>query len=63
MSEIKAGDVVEIKSGGPRMVVVSGVEDEASVPKVWVQWFADGDSEFRSDKVAVICLKKHDDQA
>lgn len=63
MSDIKAGDVVEIKSGGPRMVVVSDVEDESSVPTVWVQWFADSDSEFHAHRVAVICLKKHDDQA
>lgn len=63
MIDIKAGDVVEIKSGGPRMVVVSDVDDCASVPKVWVQWFSEGAGEFMSDNVAVICLKKHGDQA
>lgn len=63
MSEIKAGDVVEIKSGGPRMVVVTGAEGEGEVAKVWVQWFCEGTGEFRTDNVALICLKKHEEES
>ena len=63
MSEFKAGDVVMIKSGGPRMVVVCGVDEEVSQPQVWVQWFQEDCGEFRGDKVTAVALVKCDDQA
>ena len=37
------GDVVVLKSGGPRMTVESCDLDEASRMSVWVTWF-DGDN-------------------
>lgn len=59
MSDIKAGDVVEIKSGGPRMVVLSEVEGVFETVKV--SWFQESHGEFREETVAVISLKKHAD--
>jgi uncharacterized protein YodC (DUF2158 family) len=33
------GDVVELKSGGPKMTVTSFGPDSVHVPTVWVSWF------------------------
>ena len=35
MSEIKAGDVVELKSGGPRMTVDKVIDSGMNVTVVW----------------------------
>lgn len=63
MSDIKAGDVVEIKSGGPRMVVVRREVAECEIDHVWVQWFEESIGDVRACKVAVTSLVKRDDQA
>ena len=35
---LKVGDIVQLKSGGPKMTVQSGTEEEEG--HVWCQWFA-----------------------
>lgn len=62
MSEIKSGDVVELKSGGPRMTVESGgpSPEEKSEGCVCCIWFANDDSPQRAVFHAE-CLKKHAD--
>lgn len=60
MSEIKAGDVVEFKAGGPRMVALKlfdGTDGAAAV----VQWFQESDGEFRDDNVMLAALVKSAD--
>jgi uncharacterized protein YodC (DUF2158 family) len=37
--EIKPGDVVRLKSGGPTMTVTSAGLDMTDVPTVWCAWF------------------------
>ncbi|WP_316398499.1 YodC family protein [Bradyrhizobium sp. 33ap4] len=37
--EFKAGDVVQLKSGGPRMTVSQVGEDQYGQRKVWCVWF------------------------
>jgi len=40
--EIKPGDVVQLKSGGPKMVVYDiQPEQYSSQPSVWCEWFDD----------------------
>jgi uncharacterized protein YodC (DUF2158 family) len=39
MSEIKAGDIVQLKSGGPRMTVSSIGEDMGGTPTAYCAWF------------------------
>ena len=39
--EFKIGDIVQLKSGGPKMTVVSAPEGG----KVWASWFAGAKSE------------------
>jgi|HubBroStandDraft_6_1064221.scaffolds.fasta_scaffold1490829_2 uncharacterized protein YodC (DUF2158 family) len=41
MSEnpFKVGDVVQLKSGGPRMTVTAAAKDTAGVDCVWCSWF------------------------
>jgi uncharacterized protein YodC (DUF2158 family) len=36
--ELKTGDVVQLKSGGPKMTVTV-VGDQYGVPTVWCVWF------------------------
>ena len=62
MSDIKAGDVVELKSGGPRMTVESGGPSpkEESEGCVCCIWFDDGECLQRAVFHAE-CLKKHAD--
>lgn len=57
MSDIKAGDVVEFKAGGPRMVVIKLLDGNAA----GVQWFQDSDGEFRDDNIALAALVKSAD--
>lgn len=57
--DIKAGDVVEIKSGGPRMVVSRIAE--GVFESVVVTWFHEGCGEHRDEILPVVCLKKHAD--
>ena len=42
----RVGDVVQLKSGGPRMTVTSVDNDAAGVPTVWCTWF-EGSNEKR----------------
>lgn len=63
MSDIKAGDVVSIKSGGPRMVVLSAPENAGDRDLVYVQWFCEGSLEVREDRIALVVLVKCADQA
>lgn len=43
---IQAGDIVQLKSGGPRMVVLH-VGETSGVPKAVLAWFGNGESELR----------------
>lgn len=61
MSDIKVGDVVEIKSGGPRMVVVSILPDSGDPARVCAQWFEESAGEFREEHLSLSVLKKHGD--
>lgn len=38
MSDVKVGDVVKLKSGGPKMTVTS-IEDHMGTPSVFCEWF------------------------
>ena len=38
MAEIKLGDIVELKSGGPKMTV-SQIGKIRDVPSAWCDWF------------------------
>lgn len=60
MSEIKVGDVVELKAGGPRMVVAK-LFDSSGSPCAVVQWFQESDGEFRDDNIALAALVKSAD--
>jgi uncharacterized protein YodC (DUF2158 family) len=35
----KPGDVVQLKSGGPKMTVTQAEDDVVGTPTVWVAWF------------------------
>lgn len=37
--EIKIGDVIRLKSGGPRMTVSEVDEDSGGTMSVWCEWF------------------------
>jgi uncharacterized protein YodC (DUF2158 family) len=37
--EIKPGDVVRVKSGGPKMTVTEVGQDSYGSMKVWCEWF------------------------
>ncbi|MGA9057478.1 MAG: DUF2158 domain-containing protein [Terriglobia bacterium] len=39
MDEIKTGDVVQLKSGGPRMTVSEVGRSMGGVPTAWCDWF------------------------
>jgi uncharacterized protein YodC (DUF2158 family) len=39
MSEIKAGDVVQLKSGGPKMTVSKVYQNTHGVPAARCEWF------------------------
>jgi uncharacterized protein YodC (DUF2158 family) len=39
MNEIKEGDVVQLKSGGPSMTVSSVGKDNGGTLTAWCQWF------------------------
>jgi uncharacterized protein YodC (DUF2158 family) len=39
MPNIKKGDVVRLKSGGPSMTVENVANDRSGNPTVWVTWF------------------------
>jgi uncharacterized protein YodC (DUF2158 family) len=39
MSEISRGDVVQLKSGGPRMTVTDIANDDGGTLTAWTVWF------------------------
>ena len=39
MDELKKGDVVKLKSGGPEMTVTDVANDDFGVMTVWCCWF------------------------
>lgn len=39
MNEFKPGDVVQLKSGGPRMTISKIGADAYSIPSAWCDWF------------------------
>ncbi len=41
--QFKAGDMVQLKSGGPRMTIRE-IEDWDGGPRAWCQWFQGTDS-------------------
>jgi uncharacterized protein YodC (DUF2158 family) len=45
--EFKVGDIVQLKSGGPKMTVVEIAEDRYGVGdiKIWCTWFAGAKNE------------------
>lgn len=49
MSDIKAGDVVELKSGSPRLtVVVVNPADESGEETAVLSWYCESSAEFRN---------------
>ena len=38
---IKAGDIIKVKSGGPKMTVSEVAEDTFGTMTVWCSWFDD----------------------
>lgn len=54
---IQAGDVVQLKSGGPRLTVLH-VSENANVTKAVVAWFGDGDMLQQAPGVPISALKK-----
>jgi uncharacterized protein YodC (DUF2158 family) len=49
--EIKAGSVVQLKSGGPLMTV-DAVEDEYGVVKAWCDWFVQDKAPWKQERGA-----------
>jgi uncharacterized protein YodC (DUF2158 family) len=45
MPEFKAGDVVRLKSGGPKMTVTKVGNNGFGHPTVWVSWFGEKNKE------------------
>jgi uncharacterized protein YodC (DUF2158 family) len=54
----KVGDIVQLKSGGPRMTVVGDLKDEE---QVYTAWFANDKKETASFPHAAIVLCKQGD--
>jgi uncharacterized protein YodC (DUF2158 family) len=54
--EIKAGDVVQLKSGGPVMTVAS-VGDYMGEPSAWCEWF-DGKKPYK-ETFALVTVTKY----
>ena len=54
---IKAGDVVRVKSGGPKMTV-GDVDDHHGTPTAWCEWF-DG-KEAKKATFSLVVLAKDD---
>lgn len=59
--ELKPGDVVRMKSGGPRMILI---EEPVKAPleTVLCAWFREKDQTFTEDRLAVVSLKKVEDK-
>lgn len=55
MEELKPGDVVMLKSGGPRMTITS-IDGKAPARTVYVSWFHAADS--KSDSFAEAALER-----
>jgi uncharacterized protein YodC (DUF2158 family) len=50
----KVGDVVRLKSGGPRMVVTNAAPDGHMI---WVAWYDDAKNEIRRDNFPPACVE------
>jgi uncharacterized protein YodC (DUF2158 family) len=48
MAEFKPGDVVQLKSGGPKMTVTQVGNDGFGHPAVWVVWFGEKNKQEKS---------------
>jgi uncharacterized protein YodC (DUF2158 family) len=48
MAEIKAGDIVQLKSGGPRMTVSKIYNDGDGVMRARCDWFEDNKPQYGS---------------
>lgn len=61
MPELKAGDTVRLKSGGPAMTVLEIVENMHTKQPHWAkcQWF-DGKGELKEEDFLLISLVPHD---
>ncbi len=57
MEEIKAGDVVQLKSGGTKMTVES-IEEYGENKVAKCSWFVK--TEYKSENIFVIALKKYE---
>ncbi len=56
MDEIKPGDIVELKSGGPRMTVTDVGKTASGVLSAWCEWF--DDSKVQKAVFALQALKR-----
>ena len=55
MSEtFKIGDVVILKSGGPKMTITSVGKDNFGAPTVWCSWFIDKKNETGSFPIGAV---------
>ena len=64
MSELKAGDVVQLKSGGPLMTVaIPPIKDVELEDCLRAVWFDERSGEYMSDDLLSITLVKIEHQA
>lgn len=63
MSDIKAGDVVELKSGGPKMTVQIAFELDNGQACVTAVWHSENRDEFNSQDFPVEMVAKYDPKA
>jgi uncharacterized protein YodC (DUF2158 family) len=56
--EIKAGDVVQLKSGGPEMTVTEVGLDGFEKPTVWVVWFEKNKKESDAFQIDSVVKKR-----
>lgn len=55
MDEIRPGDVVQLRSGGPNMTVTA-VEDHYGTPSAWCVWFEKNKN--HNGTFALVAVKK-----
>ena len=47
--QFKLGDVVQLKSGGPKMTVTEVGNDISQKPRVWCEWFNEKNQKISDD--------------
>jgi len=61
MEDFKAGDVVELNSGGPKMTFTGFDKmfiDDNQKPFAFCQWWDQASNSFKSDRFSVSTIKK-----